>query len=821
MVHKMENKDACLAHVRRDSNGKWVPHPLVQHLIEVAKLAEAFAGPYGSDVARLAGLGHDLGKFREKFQTRLQLATGYNPAENNPEEEHLEQKAHKASHSHAGAIYFRKWFATYANGALGDLGDVLSYLIAGHHTGLPDWTADLITRLESTQAKAEFKEIDPRIFDSIISIPDTFENDVRGSLAKVNLSPENYHIWIRFLFSCLVDADFLDTEKFMDPKKSSERYQYPSLDTLHERFTQKMDQFSQTAPKTELNSIRNEIRHQCLKAAHKPDTSIFKLTVPTGGGKTLASLAFALEHAKTFGKKRIIYAIPFTTIIEQNAQVFRNMLDVDSEDSCVIEHHSNIDEKREDKEETARSRLAAENWDAPVIVTTNVQLFESLFASKTSRCRKIHNIADSVIVLDEVQKIPRKYLEPITRMIDELSKNYGVTWLMCTATQPDLSTKTDAFGRTKINGLNQYSIIEDEEALFNKLRRTDVHFPEPEERLSWPEVAQRIAQEKCALAVVNTRSDAVELYEALTTLDPQAIVIHLSVNMCAAHRKLMITLIREILQKHHHDELDINFYVVSTQLIEAGVDVDFPIVYRAMAGLDSIAQAAGRCNREGRMATKGQVYVFQPEKTAPAGELHEGESFTRERMDEFRKSPLSPTSLNKYFTQFFFSGTDLDKQGITELLTAKKETGTFLAIRFRTATKNFQFIENQDQVSVVCPFHHAYLRNASQEQSLQDKIKGLLDSGAPEDWLSKVEDLSFSEERLEVETWLNTLESDGESRWVYRKLQPYTTTISKSIMENNKDQFYEKAGLIVAKEYSFRIGVVSSFAALQENDCCI
>jgi len=324
---------------------------------------------------------------------------------------------------------------------------------------------------------------------------------------------------------------------------------------------------------------------------------IYTLTVPTGGGKTLSSMGFALNHAVKYGKHRVIYVIPYTSIIEQTADQFRAIFG-----EAVIEHHSNLDSTDEAKE-NARSRLACENWDAPVIVTTTVQFFESLFASRTSRCRKLHNIVNSVVILDEAQLLPPDFLAPILEALKELQKNYGVTVVFCTATQPALGPhKTMDFDFKGIDGMKE--IMDDPAMLHKALKRTEIRQVRNLEPLTWDDVAGEITNNESVLCIVNRRDDARTLWELL----PEG-SIHLSALMCGAHRVRKIKEIKERLRN------GVPTRVVSTQLVETGVDVDFPVVYRAMAGLDSIAQAAGRCNREGLRA-KGKVFVFTPPSEA-------------------------------------------------------------------------------------------------------------------------------------------------------------------------------------------------------------
>jgi len=554
-------------------------HSLDEHLTKVAALAEQFAAGFGSgDWARCAGIWHDLGKYSEEFQHYIKTASGYNS------EAHIENDVNtqigKVNHSDAGAQYAVDQFGVH--------GRVLAYLIAGHHAGLPDWYkldapgGALQSRLESTQ-----------------NLTNALAGDITGAILKQQkptspISPggsAGFALWVRMLFSALVDADFLDTESFMDETKSVARSGYPAFKTLLPDLDKHMAALTAKAEPTDVNQLRSEILQQCRQSGSQPP-GLFSLTVPTGGGKTLASMAFALEHAKAHQHRRVIYVIPYTSIIEQTANVFRQIFP-----NAVIEHHSNLDADEATKE-TSASRLATENWDAPIIITTNVQFFESLFAARTSRCRKLHNIANSIVVLDEAQLLPPEFLQPILNVINLLSDHYGVTFVLSTATQPALNSRTDNFGTPLLKGLeNVREIMADPDSLYRQLDRVQVTMPEDfNASQSWEEIAEQLQQHDSVLAIVGTRAGASELH----ALMPRG-AYHLSGLMCGQHRSDVIAKITAALKTGQKKPLR----VISTQLVEAGVDLDFPVVYRAMAGLDSIAQAAGRCNREGRLQEKG------------------------------------------------------------------------------------------------------------------------------------------------------------------------------------------------------------------------
>lgn len=825
-----------IAHARQDSSENWHSHPLQKHLQKVAQLAKRFAGRYGSLFAEYAGLLHDLGKFQEAFQKYIRNASGFEK-----ENAHLEDvestKLRKIPHSTAGAKYAVECLNPF-------FGHLLAYLIAGHHGGLADWYDKGSLKLRLQQADDELVASLSGLAES--GLPKDFfplsdDDLMRDFFAfwEDGAKLEELHIWLRFLFSCLVDADFLDTEAFMNGYADADtaqatglRPKFPGLDELHRRYEQYMAQLHEKSDKDSfLNQERHAILQQCFSAA-ETDRTLFSLTVPTGGGKTLASLGFALKHALKFGKKRIIYAIPFTSIIEQNANVFRKTLG----DDVVLEHHSNL-EVKEDKE-TAKTRLATENWDAPLIVTTNVQLFESLFAAKTSRCRKIHNIADSVVILDEAQQLPRDFQKPITDMMRVLAHDYGVTFVLCTATQPELGKNIDAFGRTILEGLPDVrEIVVDKIALSEKLRRVRIKMPPPnDETQSWQEIADEIAVRPCVLAVVNTRKHAQKLFAALPS---DGIKLHLSANMCATHRSEVIALVRRYLALYRAGSLHKPLWLVSTQLIEAGVDLDFPCVYRAMAGLDSIAQAAGRCNREGKLSF-GEVVVFRAEEGAPNGSLKQGQDITEEMLKAgLLGDPLSPSAFAEYFRRFNGKG-DVDKHDITRLLTAESSNENPLVIKFRTAAERFRLIDNQG-VALVAPFIPLARQGKDgksqvvKTSELDDFFRQHLDGveiSAWQDVLDKQRfpqpvDNSFGQTDQPplpepFESWFKFLESDPlKHKWVYRKLQRYTITVYEHELKKLPEHaVFSRAGLLVLDKGYYKAVLGADFddaAWLPEN----
>lgn len=507
---------------------------------------------------------------------------------------------------------------------------------------------------------------------------------------------------IRMLFSCLVDADFLDTEAYMTPQASVQRNNYPALGQMKKLLQEHVAQISASADNTPVNTARREVLEQCEEKA-SACAGYFSLIVPTGGGKTLSSLAFAMAHACYHDKKRIIYAIPYTSIIEQTAQVFRDVFAPLG--ACVVEHHSNFDDGR-DGQESTRRRLAAENWDAPLIVTTTVQLFESLYAARTGRCRKLHNIANSVIILDEAHLIPPDMRTPILKALHELVAHYGVTVVLCTATP----TGIEELRAESKHVHDLVPIVKDADALYARLKRVNV-----EARLTdvdvienWSVLADELAQYPQVLCIVNRRQDCRDLHAAM----PKN-TIHLSALMCAEHRSKVIKDIKEKLKRGEP------VHVISTQLVEAGVDIDFPVVYRAMAGLDSIAQAAGRCNREGKLKGEGRLVIFRTAKGAPRGIMRRATDAADEVL---RNCPdgdiLSPDMQKKYF-KLLYGRQEGDRDNFLNTFFPENQD---MAYRFREGAEAFRMIKDVYKPVIV---------RYDDNEALLEKLK----QGKPDKWL--------------------------------------------------------------------------------------
>ncbi|QGJ68608.1 Metal dependent phosphohydrolase [Planctomycetales bacterium 10988] len=644
---------------------------LEDHLSEVASAAEKFAeafqaGPWGE----LIGRWHDLGKYSDAFQKYILQ----------DQAAHIETTAGKVDHSTAGA----KW-ATVSQGQQEIIDRILSHAIAAHHTGL----------LNSTHEDGSEGSLEARLKKPIPEFEQNVPQEIGirtklappGHLRRDPKEPDRFEfqlsLFTRMLFSCLVDADFLRTEAFYDQSKTKSRQV-----TVHsfEHWADALElHFESFKPKpgeeqSEVNRVRAEVLKSCLSAADFPP-GLFSLTVPTGGGKTLASLAFAFRHAKVHPDqnfRKVIFAIPFTSIIEQTARVYREAFP--NFQDQILEHHSNFDSEKE----TPWSRLAAENWDAPLVVTTNVQFFESFFARKTSRCRKLHRVARSVIILDETQTLPVKYLDPCLSLLRELAFGYGCTIVFCTATQPAINQRKDfPIGLEEVR-----EIIPEPKKLYRQLKRVKTELLG---QLLQEQLIERLIQEEQTLCVVNSRQLAAGLFAALEEKQGENKAhFHLSTRMCAAHREAVLADIRNRLK----DGLPCR--VISTQLIEAGVDVDFPAVYRMLAGLDSIAQAAGRCNREGKRPF-GKVYLFELKDAVSPKMFDQAISHTKEVLPDFPDDPLCLEAIEQYFQLHYWGQSSLWKK--SKVMKALQVGDA--KFQFRDADENFRFIDETGQPVLV------------------------------------------------------------------------------------------------------------------------
>ena len=640
----METEKILYAHSKEGlPTTEW--HLLDDHLKNVGAMASDFAGLFNAGSwGKIAGEYHDLGKSLAEWQAYLRHVNDIN----DDYSKHYRGRIPHAIHG-ARKLFFQSKEA----------GKLLSYCIAGHHTGLSNWIDEAEKGLKEQLKKAR-PDINLTIKDPV------FEKN----LPLKNIDQKRFgfqlQFFVRMLFSCLVDADYLDTEAALDRERAKQRSVQPSLKSLYDRFWKNINILRQNANLTDVNRQREIVLQNCLTAA-KSESGLFSLTVPTGGGKTLASLAFALEHSRfhEFMKQRIIYVIPFTTIIEQNAAVFRKVLGEDA----VLEHHCNFIPDETDW----KTRLASENWDAPLIVTTNVQFFDSFFSRKPSTCRKLHNVANSIVIFDEVQTIPVEKLKPCLETLRELSLNYGVTAVLCTATQPAI----DASGDFPSGLKNIIEIIQGVPGIFHSLRRTrEIYIGE----ITQTNLAEKLCEHPQVLCIVNTRRQAREIFDLLPKDEGN---FHLSARMYPAHRSRVLKEIRNRLENN------LTCRVVSTQLIEAGVDIDFPVVYRAVAGMDAIAQAAGRCNREGNIQ-QGTVYIFKLENGLPPGYFRQTAQCAESLFEKFADQYLGPECIREYFLTYYWLNEDrMDSSGILQKC-LQGGNGNF---QFKDIAE-FQMIEN-------------------------------------------------------------------------------------------------------------------------------
>lgn len=635
---------------RRPDRRDW--QRLSDHLTAVGALAAERAHYFGGgDCAEITGLLHDLGKYTDAFQSRL------------------EGDLTPVDHATHGAVV--------ANARYGILGRLMAYAIAGHHAGLANG--------RDSQRRSSLKE---RLGKALPDLSPVWEQEL-----QLNPSPQppplkavaqrpyfQYAFLGRMLFSALVDADFLDTEAFYARTEGTPKERdrsFPSLAALKRPLDDYLDRLGAEAPANPVNQERARVlRHVRSQAAQAP--GLFSLNVPTGGGKTLTSLAFALDHAIEHGLRRVIYVIPFTSIVEQNAAVFRKALG-ELGAQAVLEHHSAYRDDR-NKSPQARDKLnrAMENWDAPIVVTTAVQFFESLFADRPSRCRKLHNIAASVVILDEAQTLPLKVLRPCVAAINELALNYRTSLVLCTATQPALK-QDDGFE----DGLTQVRELAPEpQALHDRLRRVFIRHAGT---LTDEALVSELLRRPQVLCIVNNRAHARALYQSIARAPGAG---HLTTLMCARHRSEQLAKIRQLLQEGKPCRL------IATALIEAGVDVDFPVVLRAEAGLDAIAQAAGRCNREGlRPVEQSQVTVFAVGSDWPTPpELEQFAQAARSIFRRYGNEVFSLKAIHAYFAELYWQkgAKQLDAHNLLGLL----NEGQIDDIPYETLALRFQMIEN-------------------------------------------------------------------------------------------------------------------------------
>ncbi len=694
-----DDHDADWAHAPpADGLGPSAPHLLDDHLVAVGRLAAELAPAPLRAWAAAAGQWHDLGKRRIGFVRYIRSANGAAA--------HIEQplRDQDKTHSAAGALWAERWLTDHFGRPGSMLSRVLQYVIAGHHAGLDDWEGRLSNRLASPEAQCELADsLDNPRAQALLAPPDPALALTDWPLKGEADNPGRVALWVRMLFSALVDADFLDTEAYFNPQQAAARASTVGISDLLRACDAHLDALAATAADTPVMRQRAKVLRQCRDKAALPP-GVFTLAVPTGGGKTLSSLAFALRHAAANGQRRVVYAIPYTSIIEQTADVFRQVFAAFGPDA-VLEHHSSVES--DPQHETPRSRLACENWDAPLVVTTNVQLFESLFASRPSRCRKLHRLVGSVIVLDEAQLLPVEFLQPVVDVLRLLVRDFGASVVLCTATQPVLDAAASADPRHGLRrGIGAVTrIIDDEAALYSAMQRVRVHLPASlEAPTPWAELADALAGHDAVLAIVYLRADARELHRLLRQRVGDAGCWHLSALMCPQHRSDTLRQIRAALAQRR-EALAAGLpappvRIVATTLVNCGVDIDLPVVYTALSGLDAVAQAAGRCNREGRLAV-GEVHVFVPPTKPPQG-LRPAVEQARRVWHDRPTDPLAPLRVKRYFSALYHDAASLDAHDIVGALWLKPDAKHLaLPIAFRRAAQAFRFIDDAGSATVL------------------------------------------------------------------------------------------------------------------------
>lgn len=781
------------AHSKGEDQSDW--QPLSEHLENVAELSAQFAAAFGyGQWGRALGLLHDAGKVCDRFQ-----------------KERLFNRPVSVDHAAFGArraleLYGGRGDKNDAAGTRAYAGELMAYAILGHHGGMKSAIPDAESRIERLDSPPDHGQVaddygpyQDMLSESPDSIPPGRPSLEPTSLARLmqsplgvrrdvmqQLLPFSAQALTRMLFSCLVDADWLDTERFMSPEEAKKRgHDYDSIPTLLERLESHLEKLSHGNRETPVNMARNAVLTDCKEGSvSKP--GLFTLTVPTGGGKTLSSMEFALRHATVNGLERVIYAIPFTSIVEQSAAVFRDILGEEN----VLEHHSNYDFDAAAGEGREYERLAVQNWDAPIVVTTNVQLLESLFANKPSKCRKLHNIANSVIVLDEAQTIPIELMRPTLAALEELTIDFGVSVVLCTATQPAVQDEWPF-------GSHPHELCGPHQELFSIAFDGRVRYQVVGE-LPEAELADKLANEHQVLCVVGKKAEALNLYRDVVTCAREsglfnetkkpydAGFFHLSAHMIPLHRSQMIAKIRKRLDAGKR------CVVISTQLIEAGVDVDFPIVWREMAGLDSIVQAAGRCNRNGRRVDEvgekipGDVFVFELaeqdgafSRPGPRTFLGKTRSIASELLNVDGLS-IDATSIDLYFRRLYQTES-LDAQCVIEI----DDKG-----RKRRGSRGLyeEISDCQRHLSSSKDFLSCYMDYGYDFEAYARTYKVIDDEGEPV-FVPWDEGGRRQLKRL--------LDSVGQEASLIRSLQPYSVSVYKNLMQDlEREGLIEHYGLV-------------------------
>ena len=659
-----------------------------EHSENVASISESFAECFGlGKIAYLIGKYHDKGKEQEGFQNYIKYSSGL-----------IQEKYKKVRHSYFGSVLLM--IHLYDKLKMNFI--FLSYPVYYHHTFLNDKTDFFDSIREDYKIEYRKEIIKGYECDKIKEILNTFVGSFKNKY-------RNNHI-IRMLYSCLIDADRLDTERFMNNSLYQKRKKKTDMTSLLSVIEEYVKKFSHD---TYVNKIRNEILELSIEHADKSKTGLYSMTVPTGGGKTISSVMWALHHAVKNNKKRIIIVIPYTSIITQTASVLKDIFGEDN----VLEHHSDYyNSESSDADDDTMRTLGTENWDYPIIVTTCVQFYESIYSNKPGKCRKLHNICDSVVIIDEAQTIPTGFVDPILSAIDSYNKMFNVTFLITTASMPAISSKVSNIPENHFFLNDIEEIIPEKMNLYERLKRTEISLDKKE--YSCKEIAERMTVTKKCLCIVNTKRTASEIYSLLPN-DGNNISIHLSRSMCSAHIKDTINLMKKYIEDDN-----INLYVVSTQLIEAGVDIDFPYVIREWTGVDSIVQAAGRCNRNGKMHGFGNVEVcnissdiqFNSKSYNASEQMYNSKTLTGSNI--FEKD-----TMNRYFNLFYHDSLSrdgrLDEYNICDNLDDAH-------LKFKTAAEHFKLIKEEGDVILVNYKNSSELISDFIENQTYDKIRNLM-----------------------------------------------------------------------------------------------
>lgn len=667
--------------------------------------------------------------------------------------------------------------AKYAIDEFGPVaGWILAYAIAGHHHGIPNGIEDIDGFRSLTARLADgngipqtCREYALGLYESAASTQEAerqLEQEFMGFMTSIDKLPKNQRrsaqafalfMMTRFLHSCLVDADYLDTEAYTEEQKAAVRrgncQDSALLKQLLGRYDAYMDGLKASATATPVNRMRSVVEEDCLLASSM-ERGIFTLSVPTGGGKTLASLGFALRHAVEHGMSRIIFAIPFTSIVEQTAKTLREIFG----DENVLEHHSNYDFEAGDEERSLRERLAVQNWDAPIIVTTNNQLLESLFSNKPGKSRKVHNMANSVIVFDEAQTLPDGLLQVSLAAIEGLTALFHCTVVLCTATQPALDAVWPFSTEPYEIACHRDGFAE---VFGSRTRFVNLGL------IGIEDLAEELSSQHQVLCIVGKKKEAIDIYEQVKTCEEEharldgickpaeAGIFHLSTYMTPSHRARVL---EEVRCRLHTGQRCI---VVSTQLIEAGVDVDFPVVYRELAGVDSLFQAAGRCNRSGSSEDSAPVYVFEcsnlvGERYTTTRWLESMKEITRLVAAGYRQDddPFGEKLVERFFHERYGSGADLDANGVfRSLAKPMRKQSDIQTMSFSTCARDFKLIDDDGEtVFVRCGAEaerlYARLKSADTPEAIRSLIRKaqMYSINLDERELSRIEGAGFIEQ---------------------------------------------------------------------------